>query len=101
MPTRCARYFPDKEDEVKSIEIVITNPTGLHTRPGAAFVKEAKLFQSEITVQKGEKTANGKSLMKLLQVGISYQDKISISADGPDEEAALNTLSSFVAALKD
>lgn len=86
---------------MKSIEIVITNPTGLHTRPGAAFVKEAKLFHSEITVKKGEKTANGKSLMKLLQIGISYQDKISISAEGPDEDAALNTLSQFVAALKD
>lgn len=86
---------------MKSIEIVITNPTGLHTRPGASFVKEAKCFQSDILVQKGDKIANGKSLMKLLQIGISYQDKIFISADGPDEEAAVKTLTAFVVALKD
>ncbi|MFJ5160039.1 HPr family phosphocarrier protein [Pantoea sp. NPDC088449] len=86
---------------MKSIEIVITNPTGLHTRPGASFVKEAKRFQSEILVKKGDKIANGKSLMKLLQVGISYQDKISISAEGPDEEAALSALSTFISSLED
>ncbi|WP_345830506.1 HPr family phosphocarrier protein (plasmid) [Pantoea sp. BRR-3P] len=86
---------------MKSIEIVITNPTGLHTRPGASFVKEAKRFQSEILVKKDDKIANGKSLMKLLQVGISYQDKISISAEGPDEEAALSALSTFISSLED
>ncbi|QTF10837.1 HPr family phosphocarrier protein [Brenneria izadpanahii] len=86
---------------MKSIEILITNPTGLHTRPGAHFVKEAKLFQCDIFVQKGDKIANGKSLMKLLQVGISYKDRITISADGPDEDDALNKLTDLIASLED
>ncbi|MDI4905008.1 HPr family phosphocarrier protein, partial [Salmonella enterica subsp. enterica serovar Montevideo] len=37
-------------------EVTITAPNGLHTRPAAQFVKEAKGFTSEITV-----TSNGKS----------------------------------------
>ncbi len=36
-------------------EVTITAPNGLHTRPAAQFVKEAKGFTSEITV-----TSNGK-----------------------------------------
>ena len=86
---------------MKSAEIIITNPTGLHTRPGAEFVKRAKQFQAEIAVQKAHKIANGKSLMKLLQVGISCHDKIVISADGPDEELALQQLTHFIRNLKD
>ncbi|KHJ67266.1 PTS sugar transporter subunit IIA [Pantoea rodasii] len=86
---------------MKSIDIVITNPTGLHTRPGAAFVKAAKGFTSDIVVRKGDKEANGKSLMKLLQVGISCHDKIIILADGPDEDEALHSLSHFIASLKE
>lgn len=37
-------------------EVTITAPNGLHTRPAAQFVKEAKGFTSEITV-----TSNGKA----------------------------------------
>lgn len=86
---------------MKSVEIIITNPTGLHTRPGALFVKHAKLFYSDILVKKGDKVANGKSLMKLMQIGISQKDKITITADGPDEDEALNKLSEFIESLTD
>lgn len=86
---------------MKSVEMMITNPTGLHTRPGAEFVKQAKQFQADIWVNKEHKTANGKSLMKLLQVGISCHDKIVISAEGPDEEIALQQLTQFIRNLKD
>ena len=45
--------------------VVITAENGLHTRPAAQFVKEAKEFQSEITVVSGGKSASAKSLFKL------------------------------------
>ena len=41
--------------------VVITAENGLHTRPAAQFVKEAKEFQSEITVVSGGKSASAKS----------------------------------------
>jgi len=79
--------------------IEIVNETGLHTRPGNQFVKEAKKFESEITVKKGDKEFSAKSLLKLMKIGISMGDHIEISCDGTDEEAALDSLCTFIANL--
>ena len=53
--------------------VVITAENGLHTRPAAQFVKEAKEFQSEITVVSGGKSASAKSLFKLQTLGLSLK----------------------------
>ena len=45
-------------------EVTITAPNGLHTRPAAQFVKEAKTFASDITLTSGGKSASAKSLFK-------------------------------------
>lgn len=81
---------------MKELEITIKNPTGLHTRPGTEFVKLAKTFASDVTIKKGEKNANAKSLVKVLQVGISQNDTITISADGEDEEKAIAALADYI-----
>lgn len=86
---------------MKELEIQITNPTGLHTRPGTEFVKLAKTFASDITVKKGEKNANAKSLVKLLQIGISQNDTIVICANGEDEEKAIADLSAYIKNLSE
>lgn len=52
-------------------EVTITAPNGLHTRPAAQFVKEAKAFASEITVTSNGKSASAKSLFKLQTLGLT------------------------------
>lgn len=79
--------------------VEIVNETGLHTRPGNQFVKEAKQYTCEITVKKGEKEFSAKSLLKLMKVGISKGDMIEIICDGEDEAAALDHLCEFIANL--
>ena len=79
--------------------VEITNPTGLHTRPGNQFVKLAKKFECEVMVTKGDKSFSAKSLMKLMKVGISQGDQIEISCDGADESQALTELTDFLARL--
>lgn len=81
---------------MKEFEITIKNPTGLHTRPGSEFVKLAKTFASDISIKKGEKSANAKSLVKVLQIGISQNDVIMISANGEDEEKAIASLADYI-----
>jgi len=80
-------------------EVEIVNPTGLHTRPGNQFVQLAKTFQCDIQVVKKEKEANAKSLLKLLKVGISPGDKITLHCNGEDEEVAMEALTTFIAQL--
>lgn len=86
---------------MQKIRMEITNPTGLHTRPGTEFVRLAKTFESGVEIQKGEKTANAKSLVKMLKIGISQGDVIEIAVEGPDEEQAIASLRDYIANLKD
>ncbi|NCD33518.1 MAG: HPr family phosphocarrier protein [Spartobacteria bacterium] len=82
-------------------KIAISNPTGLHTRPAKRFVEEAKKFESNITIVFNDKTANVKSLLKLLKLGISQNNFIELICDGADEQEAMKHLKQFILNLKD
>lgn len=81
---------------MKTVDLTIVNETGLHTRPGTQFVKLASTFQSDITIRKGDKSANAKSIIKVMKIGISKGDAITLEANGSDEDAALASLSDFI-----
>ncbi len=79
-----------------SEKITILNETGLHARPASIFVNTATKFKSNLTIAKGEKQANAKSILSVLGLGISKGTEVTISADGPDEELALCTLAELI-----
>lgn len=81
----------------QAVDLVITNAHGLHARPAAVFVDRAKSFQAEIRVRRGDQSANGKSLMALLQLGVKQNDTIHVSARGGDAGEALAVLQAEVA----
>lgn len=81
---------------MKELELTIHNPTGLHARPAAVFVKTAKQFKSKIRVQHGAKNANAKSVISVLTLGAEKGAQIRIMADGPDEDEALAVLQEAV-----
>ncbi|MCY1151647.1 MAG: HPr family phosphocarrier protein [Sphaerochaetaceae bacterium] len=80
-------------------EVEIINETGLHTRPGNQFVKLAKTFPCDIIVRRGETEFSAKSLLKLMKVGVSKGDHITIVCDGEKENEAIDALSNFLANL--
>lgn len=77
---------------MQSEKVTILNETGLHARPASIFVNTAAKFKSELTIQKGEKQVNAKSILAVLSLGISKGTEITISAEGPDEEEAVGKL---------
>ncbi|WP_052888812.1 phosphoenolpyruvate--protein phosphotransferase [Thermogemmatispora carboxidivorans] len=85
-------------DYASSFEVVIQNRTGLHARPAARFVELARGFQAAIRVRYGERVADGKSLIALLQLGAERGATIRVSAEGPDAPQALATLQEAIAA---
>ncbi|PID67199.1 MAG: HPr family phosphocarrier protein [Fusobacteriales bacterium] len=87
---------------MKTKTIEIKNETGLHTRPGNEFVSLAKTFSSEITLENeaGNKV-KGTSLLKLLSLGIKKGSKITVYAEGEDEDTAIEKLSTLLENLKD
>ena len=81
--------------------VTITNPTGLHTRPGGIFVSKAKEFESDVTVEHDGKTVNGKSLLKLLSIGIKNGSEVTVHASGADEDQAVEVLGELIANIRD
>jgi phosphocarrier protein HPr len=81
--------------------VEVLNPSGLHTRPATQFVQLAKSFACEIEIRKGELTANAKSLVKLLKIGISQGNVIELVCNGSDEDQALESLRACIAELKE
>ncbi len=72
--------------------VVLPNPSGLHARPAADFAKAAGTHASTVMVSKGDKTANGKSVLSLLALDCRQGDQITIETDGAGAQAALDEL---------
>lgn len=70
-------------------QFTIISEQGLHARPAAALVGEANRFKSELALEFNTKRANLKSILGVMSIGIPVGSTIIISADGVDEEAAL------------
>lgn len=77
---------------------VIINKTGLHARPAADFVKEAKKFSADITIKRagGEDAANAKSIFRLLGLCLEQFAEVEISAEGTDEKQAVDSLAALI-----
>ncbi|BCG08687.1 fused PTS fructose transporter subunit IIA/HPr protein [Buttiauxella agrestis] len=84
-----------------SAEFQIRNEHGLHARPGTVLVNTIKQFNSEITVTNLDgsgKPANGRSLMKVVALGVKKGHHLRFTAQGDDAELALKAIGEAVAA---
>jgi phosphotransferase system HPr (HPr) family protein len=81
---------------VAEIRVQVQTPTGLHSRPADLFVRTAKLYESRITVFKGDRSANGKNIIKVILLNVRPGEEITIDAEGPDETVALEDLRTLV-----
>lgn len=76
--------------------VSVVHRQGLHARPAALFVQLAKQFACRVTVKKGRKIVDGKSIMGLLTLAAGPGARIAIVTDGQDAEAALERLAELV-----
>ncbi|WP_369790206.1 fused PTS fructose transporter subunit IIA/HPr protein [Rouxiella sp. WC2420] len=90
----------EEQSEVLTAEYVIRNEHGLHARPGTALVNCIKKFNSEITVTNLDgsgKPANGRSLMKVVALGVKKGHHLRFTASGEDAEVALKSIGEAIA----
>jgi hypothetical protein len=78
---------------------VVPDGVGLHARPAALFVQQAAGFRSAIRLSCGERTADGKSILGVLQLGASAGSTVGIHAEGDDAERAAEALADFIRAI--
>lgn len=70
----------------------LPNPTGLHARPASVLVQAAKAYGSKVTLHAGEQTADAKSVMMLMALGLPKGAEVYLSAEGDDAQAAVDDL---------
>ena len=78
-------------------EVTIVNSLGLHARAAARFVHTASGFAARIRVARGGREMDGKSIMGLLLLAAARGAEVTITADGVDESAAIETLCGLIA----
>ena len=70
----------------KSLDII--NELGLHARAAAKFVNTANLYKSNISVSRGGRTVNGKSILGVMMLAAPLGSSIKLNVDGEDEKQA-------------
>ncbi|MCG0238592.1 MAG: HPr family phosphocarrier protein [Bacillota bacterium] len=76
--------------------ITITDPVGLHARPAAQFVQEAQKHPCRVILMAGDRSADAKSILQVLSLGIRCGQEVVLVAEGPGEEAAIERLSALL-----
>ena len=77
-------------------EAVVRCESGLHNRQATYFVQKANEFNSSIWIESDNRKMNAKSLLGIMSLGIVTGAKVTLSAVGPDEEAAVNALEALL-----
>ena len=77
--------------------IVIPNPTGLHARPAAVIANLAKGFAADVRLQRGDRSANARSVTSIMALEVSQGDKVQVVARGADAKAAVDALAAVLA----
>ncbi len=78
-------------------ELTVVNKLGLHARAAAKLVTLASRFQSEITLSRGERRVNGKSIMGVLMLAAGQGSQVMLQASGADARLALDEIAALFA----
>ena len=77
-------------------EVVVRCESGLHNKQATYFVQKANEFESSIWLESGNRKMNAKSLLGIMSLGIITGTTVTLSAFGPDAEAAVNALDTLL-----
>ena len=80
---------------MKEFSYMIQDEIGIHARPAGLLVKEAKPFDSEIMLSVNGKKVDIKKLMALMALGVKNGDEVTVTAEGDDEDAAIEKIEGF------
>ena len=81
---------------MKEFEFVVTDPQGIHARPAGLLVKEAKKFESNISVFKGARKGDLKKIFTIMALGVKQGETIKVQVEGADEEQAASAVDAFL-----
>ena len=84
-----------------SADLTISNRLGLHARPAMALVDVANSYSSDIKLKKEEQVVDAKSIMQIMMLAATSGTALTVTATGPDAQAAVDAIVSLVEAKFD
>lgn len=81
---------------MRSFSYTITDALGIHARPAGLLAREARGFaDTVITVTRGGDSARASQLLRLMSLAVKAGDTVTVTAQGPEEEAAIVAMEAF------
>lgn len=77
-------------------EVVVRCESGLHNKQAIYFVQKANEFESSIWLESENRKMNAKSLLGVMSLGVITDTTVTLSAVGPDAEAAVTALEALL-----
>ncbi|MBB6552050.1 HPr family phosphocarrier protein [Nonomuraea rubra] len=77
--------------------VAVASASGLHARPAKLFVQAAVKSGVPVTIRAGEKAVPAKSMLGVLSLGVVQGTEVTLEAEGPGAEEALDTLAALLA----
>ncbi|MEO3868071.1 HPr family phosphocarrier protein [Nonomuraea sp. B12E4] len=76
--------------------VVVASASGLHARPAKLFVQAAMRLGVPVTIRLGDKSVPAKSMLGVLSLGAARGAEVTLEADGPGADQALDTLAALL-----
>lgn len=77
--------------------VIVVNQLGVHARAAAKFVHLASRFDARIRIAKDGRDMDGKSILGILLLAAARGTTVTITADGRDEQDAIDALTALIA----
>ena len=77
-------------------KIAVGISEGLEARPVAMLVQMASQYESSIYIEDESRKVNAKSIMGMMSLQLGNGEKLTVVADGEDEEDAIQGVENFL-----
>ena len=82
----------------KSIKIQLNG--GLEARPVAMLVQVASQHESSVYIMSEGRKVNAKSIMGMMSLALVTGESVTVSADGKDEQEAIQSIEDYLSGSK-
>ena len=81
----------------------ISNPVGLHARPGGMLAEKAQQYKCAVSIRKtdSEKTVDAKSLISILIGQFAQGNEVELVCDGEDEKEAIRDITDLINSMNE
>ena len=90
-------YYLREGKSMKKLQYTVKNSLGIHARPAALLAQACTNFKSAVMVECNGNVASGNNVLQILALHAAKGSVLDITADGPDEDAAIAKIEEVLA----